>query len=218
MTPSKEDYIKAIHALNGANEVVSNKSLSQELGVSAASVTDMNSRLLSEELIEYIPYQGVKLTEIGHRVARKLVRKHRLWETFLFEKLNYDWVDIHQEADRLEHASSDLLIDRLDEFLGYPQTDPHGGAIPDSDGHIPHKYKIPLLGVKQGESFTVLEIDDEKEILEYVYDRHVLPGRHYQLINIGDLEDPLTLEDDAGKTVAISPKVAHSIFIELDND
>lgn len=218
MTPSKEDYIKAIYSLNGTNEIVSNKDLAQALGVSAASVTDMNSRLLNEDLIDYIPYQGVKLTDIGSQIARKLVRKHRLWETFLYEKLNYDWTDVHEEADKLEHASSDLLIERLDEYLNYPKNDPHGGPIPDQDGNMPHQYKIPLIGVKPGEIFTIVEIDDERDILNYVFERRIMPGTRFTLLSVDELEGPLTLENEEGDEVIVSTLAANHIFIELDNE
>lgn len=218
MTPSKEDYIKAIHSLNGAREIVSNKDLSQALGVSAASVTDMNTRLVGEDLIDYTPYQGVKLTDLGSQIARKLIRKHRLWETFLYEKLDYDWTEVHDEADRLEHVSSDQLVDRLDAYLGFPKTDPHGGLIPDKDGNIEHKYTIPLLGAKPGEVFTVLEINDDPEILRYVFDRGVVPGTVLTLVNIDDLEGPLTVRNENDDEIIISYKAAGQIFIELKED
>lgn len=218
MTPSKEDYIKAIYSLNGTTEIVSNKNLAQALGVSAASVTDMNTRLLDEQLIDYIPYQGVKLTELGGQIARKLIRKHRLWETFLCEKLHFDWADIHEEADKLEHVSSEELINKLDAFLDYPQTDPHGAPIPDQEGNITHKYNIPLAGAKSGEIFTIVEINDNKDILQYAFERHIIPGQRFKLVAVDELQGPLTLENIDGDQISVSPLVASHIFIEFDNE
>lgn len=217
MTPSKEDYIKAIHSLNGAREIVSNKALSQALQVSAASVTDMNSRLLSEDLISYVPYQGVKLTEKGITTARQLIRKHRIWETFLYEKLGYHWEEVHHEADLLEHVSSDKLIDGLSEMLGHPSRDPHGGLIPDRDGTVDFSYRISLLDANVGETFIVREVMDASDILQYAYDRHLVPGNTFTLVAVDDLEGPLTLKNEAGETILVSYKAADNIYIELLN-
>ena len=118
ISPSKEDYIKTIYSLNGAKDIVSNKQLAHSLSVSAASVTDMNNRLKKENLITYYPYKGVQLTDIGIQIANKLIRKHRIWEVFLYEKLGFDWDEVHVEADRLEHASSEKVINALSELLG----------------------------------------------------------------------------------------------------
>ena len=136
MTPHKEDYLKVIVELGGTNELVNNKQIGKALSVSPASVTEMSSKLLKEGYISHIPYQGVQITEKGLLIANKLIRKHRLWEVFLADKLGFDWTEVHEEAELLEHVSSDFLIDRLDAYLGFPKYDPHGGVIPDKDGRI----------------------------------------------------------------------------------
>ncbi|WP_018659616.1 metal-dependent transcriptional regulator [Allofustis seminis] len=218
MTPSKEDYIKAIHSLDGAREIVSNKALSHALNVSAASVTDMNSRLLEEDLITYIPYQGVKLTEKGILTARKLIRKHRIWETFLYEFLDYNWEDVHPEADLLEHVSSDRLINKLSELLNHPTRDPHGGIIPRADGSIDVYYYIALSDAKIGETFAIREVSDHADILQYAYERELVPGEKFKLLAIDDLEGPLTLRNSKGDKILVSHKAAQEISIELLND
>lgn len=214
MTPNKEDYIKAIYELDGETSVVSNKKLVQALSVSAASVTEMNARLLKEDLITYTPYQGVKLTENGLRVANKLIRKHRLWEVFLSEKLGYDWNEVHADADLLEHVSSDFLIDRLDIFLGEPQFDPHGGVIPNKDGTIAEMDHTPLVEVEEGMHFVIKEVDDQQDFLKYLLSKNVKLGDEYILKEIEPYEGPLTIETVSGEQTIISHKAAFKILVE----
>jgi DtxR family Mn-dependent transcriptional regulator len=214
MTPNKEDYIKAIYELGGETKVVSNKKLVEALSVSAASVTEMNARLLKEDLITYTPYQGVKLTEDGLKVANKLIRKHRLWEVFLSEKLGYDWNEVHADADLLEHVSSDFLIDRLDIFLGEPQFDPHGGVIPNKDGSIEEMNHTPLVEIEEGTHFTIKEVDDQKDFLKYLLNKNVKLGDEYILKEIEPYEGPLTIETIDGTQTIISHKAAFKILVE----
>ena len=122
---SKEDYLKAIYHLQAQDGVVSTNELAGELQTRAASVTDMLKKLKGQKLLNYEPYKGFRLSSEGRKVAVQVVRKHRLWEYFLVEKLNFQWDEVHEIAEELEHISSRKLIDRLDEFLGYPKTDPH---------------------------------------------------------------------------------------------
>lgn len=214
MTPNKEDYIKAIYELGGETDVVSNKKLVKALSVSAASVTEMNARLLKEDLITYTPYQGVKLTENGLKIANKLIRKHRLWEVFLSEKLGYDWNEVHADADLLEHVSSDFLIDRLDIFLGEPQFDPHGGVIPNKNGTIEEMDHTPLVEVREGTHFTIKEVDDQEEFLKYLLGKNVKLGDEYILKAIEPYEGPLTIANIDGEETIISHKAAFKILVE----
>ncbi|GAA0359531.1 metal-dependent transcriptional regulator [Alkalibacterium iburiense] len=214
MTPNKEDFIKAIYELGGEEEVVSNKSLVQRLSISAASVTDMNTRLLKEDLITHIPYQGVKLTEKGLRIANQLKRKHRIWEVFLAEKLGYDWNEVHADADLLEHASSDLLIERLNVFLEEPTFDPHGGVIPNKDGTIPEIKSTPLIECEVGEHFKIKEVDDQQDFLEYLLQKQVSLGKEYKLVASEPYDGPLTLESLSGEQTIIGHKAAHKILVE----
>lgn len=213
MTPNKEDYIKAIYELGGEQNVVSNKNLVKALSVSAASVTEMNGRLLKENLLTHTPYQGVKLTEEGLRIANKLIRKHRLWEVFLSEKLGYDWNEVHADADLLEHVSSDALIERLDFFLGEPKFDPHGGVIPNKDGTIEKVNHIPLVDIEVGTPLIIKEVDDQQEFLEYLLHKDVQLGKQYTLKNVEAYEGPLTLETPEGNETIISHKAAFKILV-----
>lgn len=215
MTPNKEDFIKAIFELGGKEKVVTNKALVRMLSISAASVTDMNTRLLKEELITHLPYQGVMLTEKGLLIANQLIRKHRIWEVFLAEKLGYDWNEVHADADLLEHVSSDLLIERLNIFLDEPTFDPHGGVIPNQDGTVPEIHSTPLIECKVGDRFKIQEVDDQEDFLEYLLYKKVHLGKEYTLAEIEPYDGPLTLETSAGEKTVIGHKAAFKIFVDI---
>lgn len=216
ISPNKEDYIKAIYALNGAHEVISNKDIANELSVSAASVTDMNARLVKENLISYYPYKGVQLTALGVRVTNQLIRKHRLWEVFLYEKLGFQWNEVHDEADRLEHASSDKVTERLNDLLGNPQYDPHGGLIPNADGTIDEEKitLVPLTAIEVNQYFIVKEVPDDEQLLNYLFDKGISINDKYKLININAYDGMLTIKDVHTKDeVTISEKALEKIKV-----
>ena len=158
---SKENYIKAIYHLQQEEDVVSTNSLARALSTKPASVTDMLKKLKSQKLLQYQPYKGVKLTAEGKRVALLIIRKHRLWEFFLVEKLGFGWEEVHEIAEELEHISSKKLIDRLDLFLGSPKTDPHGDPIPDSQGRIPLVQQTCLLDLPLQISAEVISVSNQ---------------------------------------------------------
>ncbi|MFO0399201.1 MAG: metal-dependent transcriptional regulator [Sphingobacteriia bacterium] len=133
-TISEENYLKAIYKLSGNDQPVSTNVLARELGTSAASASDMLRRLSEKGYLVYKRYYGARMTEKGARLARSIIRKHRLWETFLVEKLQFGWEQVHEVAEQLEHVQHPLLIQRLDAYLGYPRYDPHGAPIPDAQG------------------------------------------------------------------------------------
>lgn len=216
MTPNKEDFIKAIYELGGQETVVSNKALVKALSISAASVTEMNTRLLKEGLITHLPYQGVQLTDKGLRIANQLIRKHRIWEVFLAEKLGYDWNEVHKDADLLEHVSSDFLIERLNVFLGEPTFDPHGGVIPNKDGTVAEIDSTPLIECSIGDYFRIQEVDDQKEFLEYLLYKNVQLGKHYRLVDVEPYDGPLTLEATDGAKTIIGHKAAFKILVDLN--
>src|SRR5476651_2113924 len=143
-TFTEENYLKAIYHLSIQSESVSTNQIAAALNTKAASVTDMLKKLAEKELINYTKYQGVTLTAAGEKIALSIVRKHRLWEFFLVEKLNFKWDEVHDLAEELEHISSTDLINRLDEFLNFPRYDPHGDPIPDDKGKINEHELIPV--------------------------------------------------------------------------
>ncbi|MDZ7612318.1 MAG: metal-dependent transcriptional regulator [Flavobacteriaceae bacterium] len=134
-SPSEENYLKAIYALQcDQGSPISTNLISEKICTKASSVTDMLKKLSAKNLVDYQKYQGVFLTDQGMKHALKVLRKHRLWEFFLVEKLNYKWEEVHVIAEQLEHINSESLVDNLDAFLGYPKFDPHGDPIPDKNG------------------------------------------------------------------------------------
>lgn len=219
-SPSKEDYIKAIYSLNGSEDIVSNKKLANSLAVSAASVTDMNNRLQKEDLITYYPYKGVQLTDLGIKVANQLIRKHRIWEVFLFEKLGFEWNEVHIEADRLEHASSDKVIERLSELLDHPEYDPHGGIIPNSDGTVDLD-KVPLISLKDitvGQTFIVKEVPDEDSILlDYLSQKNFSLNGKYEVIDIEVFDGTLTLKNSqTAESFTVSGQALEKIRVSVN--
>jgi len=214
MTPNKENFIKAIYELGGDEHVISNKELVRAMSISAASVTEMNARLLKKNLISHVPYRGVKLTPSGIRVAHQLIRKHRIWEVFLSEKLGYDWNEVHADADQLEHASSDMLIERLNDFLDEPEFDPHGGVIPNKDGSLPETSAFPLTDVNTGEQFKIQEVDDDEEFLNYLVEKDIHLGDRYTLTAVEPFDGPLTLETPEGRQTIIGHKAAFKILVD----
>src|SRR5687767_4763554 len=144
---STENYLKAIFHLQKADGVVTTNDVANELQTRPASVTDMLKKLKAQKLLLYEKYQGFKLSNEGRKVALQIIRKHRLWEFFLVEKLNFGWDEVHEIAEELEHISSKKLIDRLDEYLGFPKSDPHGDPIPDSSGTFTLPKQVDLLNL-----------------------------------------------------------------------
>ncbi|SDQ02517.1 MULTISPECIES: metal-dependent transcriptional regulator [Carnobacterium] len=214
MTPSKENYLKTIVELGGEKKIVNNKQLLTTLNVSAASVTDMNTKLLKENLIIHIPYKGVRVTEKGLHLANQVIRKHRIWEVFLLEKLEYDWKEVHAEADLLEHASSDELIERLYRFLGEPEFDPHGGYIPAKDSTTSTIQYSKLIDLSPGEFFAIKEVKDDQEFLEYLTSKEIKLRARYTLLSKEAYEGDLTLKDTDGSIIMISNKAAFKIYVE----
>src|SRR6201996_7606541 len=168
-TFTEENYLKAIYHLSTQSESVSTNQIAAALSTKAASVTDMLKKLADKELINYTKYQGVTLTTAGEKIALSIVRKHRLWEYFLVEKLNFKWDEVHDVAEELEHISSKELIDRLDDFMGNPKYDPHGDPIPDSNGKFKSHELKPVAGLIVNEIGIISGVRDHSTaFLQYL--------------------------------------------------
>jgi DtxR family Mn-dependent transcriptional regulator len=168
-----ENYVKTIYQLSSAahGELASTGALAEALQVSPSTVTSMLKTLSESGLAEYIPYGGAKLTEAGRTLALRVVRRHRLIELFLVKTLNLTWDEVHAEAENMEHAVSDLLVDRIDAFLGYPQADPHGDPIPSADGTIAPSAGTSLASLAAGDRFLIVRVSDQSpEFLRYLTD------------------------------------------------
>ena len=166
-----ENYVKAIYQLSSEGEegMASTGALAEALAVSPSTVTSMLKTLSESGLAEYVPYGGAKLTDAGRLLALRVVRRHRLIELFLVKTLKLTWDEVHAEAENMEHAVSDLLIDKIDAFLGYPETDPHGDPIPKADGTVASPDAISLSTLKVGDRFKVVRVSDQSpEFLRYL--------------------------------------------------
>lgn len=215
MTPSKENYLKAIFEMGGGTRHVSNKEITQLLNISGASATEMNNRLEQQGLLHYIPYKGAKLTQSGLDLSIELIRKHRIWEVFLVDVLHYDWTEVHEEADRLEHASSDRLIERLYQFLGEPTHDPHGGTIPVLGSGWTSDNYMPLYSLKEPTNFVIRAFNDKREVLDYADRLGISLNESYQFIQQEPIDQAYRIINSQGDELMISLDLAHSIYIEL---
>lgn len=215
MTPNREDYLKLIFELGGDTQRVSNKELTNALSVSPASVSEMISKLVKDGLVKHIRYQGVILTSLGLAKANTLLRKHRLWEVFLVENLGYKWNDteVHKEAELLEHATSDELAARLDEFLNSPTYCPHGGIIPKRDEFMQETYLDTLRKARVGTTVMIARILDEKQFLDYLIKHQIELNESYMIEQIDDENEKITLTNEK-HTTTISFQAASMIFIQ----
>ena len=178
----------------------------------------MNTRLVKEGLISHVPYKGVQLTEKGVKSANILIRKHRIWEVFLYEILNFQWDEVHAEADRLEHASSNLLIERLNDFLGHPKYDPHGGLIPNADGTVDESnfHLHSLAEISVSDQFRIKEVPDDEDLLSYLYANHIVLNHSYELLNRDAYDGSvLILDKETNTERSISGKAVEKIQVKL---
>jgi len=209
------DYVKAIWEVAGS-EAASTKEVADRLSIAPASVTNMFTRLRERGLVEYERYRGASLTQAGRAEALRLVRRHRLIETFLTQQLGYSWEDVHDEAERLEHAVSDEFTDRLAELLGYPERDPHGDLIPAKDGTIPLEDAFPLSTSMEGTRVEVVRIGNEvPEYLSYLGERGLMPGRTIVVKEVRALDGVVTVEDEEGNTHSLGSSLAGAIFVRV---
>jgi DtxR family Mn-dependent transcriptional regulator len=207
------DYLKAIWEVAGSG-VASTKEVAERLSIAPPSVTNMFVRLQEMGLAEYERYRGASLTERGREEALRLVRRHRLIETFLLEHLGYSWEEVHEEAERLEHAVSDGFTERLAEFLDHPGHDPHGGPIPTADGTLEPDDSFPLSEAPVGGRVRIFKVSDESSpVLDYLGERGLVPGRLLSVKEVRDLDRVVTVEDEDGGSHALGESLARSVFV-----
>jgi DtxR family Mn-dependent transcriptional regulator len=212
---TEENYLKAIYKLQETNgEVVATSALAQVMGVHAPSVTDMLKRMGQKKLVSYQKSKGVKLTEKGRQVAIGIVRNHRLWEVFLVEKLGYGWDEVHDIAEQLEHIQGEELINKLDAYLGFPKTDPHGDPIPDAKGVLPKLKSVLLSSLKEGEEATFTGVSDHStSFLHYLDKAGIALGDMLKVKSIEQYDQTYTLALKGKREVTVSHKVANSILV-----
>ena len=209
---SVEDYVKAIWEVAGA-DVASTKDIAERLLIAPPSVTNMFVRLREMGFVEYERYRGVSLTERGREEALRLVRRHRLIETFLLQHLGYSWDEVHEEAERLEHAVSDGFTERLAEYLGHPDQDPHGDPIPAADGTIQPDYSFPVSEAAPGQWIRISKVGDDPSTLDYLGERGLVPGRLLCVREVRDLDGVVTVEDENGGAHALGEPLARAVFV-----
>ena len=212
---SEENYLKSIYHLETiSGKGISTNSIAKKLDTKASSVTDMIKKLAEKEVVIYKKYQGVTLTELGKKTAANIVRKHRLWEVFLVERLNFSWDEVHEVAEQLEHIKSPKLINQLDSLLGFPTHDPHGDPIPDKDGNVNTVDKILLSTLSKNESGICVGVNDSSsEFLRFLDKKKITLGKKITVIEKEDFDDSLFIEID-GEKLSISKKIANNLYIK----
>ncbi len=212
---SEENYIKAIYHLDAISEKgISTNAIAKKIKAKASSVTDMIKKLSDKKVVIYKKYQGVTLTEFGKKTAANVIRKHRLWEVFLVENLNFSWDEVHDVAEQLEHIKSPKLIDELDAFLGYPKRDPHGDPIPDKDGNLQQIEKSLLSTLNKGEKGVCVGVDDSSsEFLRFLDKQGVKLGQSIDVLDKESFDGSFQIKINE-KEITISNKVASNIYIQ----
>jgi DtxR family Mn-dependent transcriptional regulator len=208
------DYLKAIWEISRSG-AASTKEVANRLSVSSASVTNMFGRLQEMGLVRYERYRGASLTRRGLVEALRLVRRHRLIETFLLEHLGYSWQDVHEEAERLEHAVSDRFTERLAKLLGHPNRDPHGDLIPAADGTFASERSKPLSETEAGQRVHIIRVSDESaSVLNHLGERGLIPGRVLRVKEVRSLDGVVTVEDEGGDEHSLGEALARAIFVQ----
>jgi len=212
---SKENYLKAIYHLQSEHDIVTTNELAAALQAKPASITDMLKKLKAEKLLIYERYQGFKLNNEGKKVAIQIIRKHRLWEYFLVKKLQFGWDEVHEMAEELEHITSKKLIDRLDAFLDFPETDPHGDPIPDSQGKFNHQKQVSLLELPMNKSVKVSGVASQtSEMLELLEHKNIRIGTRLEIKKRFPFDNSVELKIRNQAPITVSEQVAKNILVK----
>ncbi len=216
---SKEDYLSTIYRHRNNEGGIKATQLAEQLEISNAAVTDMMKKLSRDGLVNYARYKGIKLSKQGESYARNMIRRHRIWELFLQRIVGMPWDKVHDEAEQLEHSSSDELINRLEEMLEYPQFDPHGDPIPDKNGMLPKQKKmIPLSMIKTGEMVEVVRVNDfDNDFLNYLSGIGIKLNKKLIIKDVLNFDKSMLIEID-GSEINISNTIAANIFVVRENN
>ncbi|HZJ35677.1 MAG TPA: metal-dependent transcriptional regulator [Gillisia sp.] len=215
-TFSEENYLKAIFHLERKFPAgVSTNALAEEMETKASSVTDMIKKLAEKDLVHYKKYQGFKLSKLGMETAVSVIRKHRLWEVFLVEKLNFSWDEVHEVAEQLEHIKSEQLIRELDRFLGFPKRDPHGDPIPDAEGNFTVLNKVLLSDLKKGESGIFVGVKDSSAtFLQFLDKRNIALGNEIKIIEKEPFDQSVLIKIDE-QELRVSNLISGNLYIKI---
>lgn len=218
LSPKKENYLKAIFKLSEMKtSSISTNAIANHLDTSAASVSDMLKRLTEKELISYEKYKGVRLTESGMKIATSLIRRHRLWEVFMVQSLNFSWDEVHPIAEQLEHIKSEELINRLDKFLGYPEFDPHGDPIPDRDGNLHYRnHQMTLAELEEGLPAVIVGVREHSpSFLKYVEKLGLTLGKNIRIEEKFEYDGAVRLRVNETNQQIVTNKVIQNLYISL---
>ncbi|MBN8683548.1 MAG: metal-dependent transcriptional regulator [Chitinophagales bacterium] len=214
---TEENYLKAIFKLaEKGQKSVSTNAIAAHMQTAAASVTDMLKRLAEKDLIAHEKYRGVQLSASGERMATALIRKHRLWEVFLTEKLGFSWDEVHDYAEQLEHVQGETLINRLDDFLGNPHFDPHGDPIPDAEGRWSFRPQALLATLQVGDKGVITGVEDHRpEFLQYLQQQGLVLGATLELLERFAFDQSVRIRAGATQIITLSEKATQNIYVKI---
>ena len=220
LSHSEENYLKEIFNLSvQKKERVSTNRLADRLNTKASSITDMLKKLAEKELVVYVKYKGCTLTPNGEQIAIQIIRKHRLWETFLVKKLSFGWEEVHEVAEQLEHIASEKLIDSLDRFLDYPKFDPHGDPIPDKAGKIEYRSSnLKLVDVAIKSRVEIVRVnEDSLSLLKFLEQQELMLGTTLEILEKFPFDDSVRIRVENAREINLSKKVTENISVKLLN-
>lgn len=216
LTFSEENYLKAIfHLQQKFDKGANTNALAEKMNTKPSSVTDMVKKLAEKKLVTYKKYQGAKLSDLGRRKAIAVIRKHRLWEVFLVEKLEFPWDEVHEIAEQLEHIKSEKLTQQLDKFLGFPKRDPHGDPIPDSKGNFTDHDRILLSELEVGQAGICVGVKDSSAtFLQYLDKNNISLGKEICVLEKEDFDRSMHIQTNS-KTFTISSVTSNNLYLKL---
>ena len=219
LTQTEENYLKAIYKANErSNQPVNTNTIAKLLNTSAASVTDMLKKLAQKELIIYEKYKGARLSPSGSKTATSVIRKHRLWETFLVQTLGFSWEEVHEIAEELEHIKSNKLVTKLDEFLGHPKYDPHGDPIPSADGKFTLREQKILTQLDEGQIGILVGVKNhDKTFLDHLNDNKISLGSSLYVVKKSKFDNSLKILLENESEILLSEKVSSKLLVKQNS-
>ncbi|MBA4745524.1 MAG: metal-dependent transcriptional regulator [Muricauda sp.] len=218
MTRSEENYLKTIFHLGGGDtKSITTNAIAEQMETKPSSVTDMAKKLSEKGLVDYVRYQGVSLTDFGTKTALSIIRKHRLWEVFLVEKLDFTWDEVHEVAEQLEHIKSEKLIDKIDELLEFPKYDPHGDPIPTKDGKFQERDEKLLSEMPINSKGICVGVKDSSvPFLKFLDKNKIALGNTIKIMDKEDFDNSLRIQME-GKEMRISHQIASNLYVKKND-
>lgn len=214
LSTSEENYIKSIYYLQQGFDSVTTNALAEHIKNKPASVTDMLKKLQLKNLLNYNPYKGFRLSKEGNKAALNVIRRHRLWEYFLVNQLQFSWEEVHEVAEQLEHVTSSKLIDKLDRFLGFPKFDPHGDPIPDSSGKINQRQQMPLLNLPLNTTAIITSVQNQSsDLLAFLSNQKIYIGTRLEVKQKQSFDNSLEVKIKSRQSFNVSEQVAIAIQV-----